>query len=303
MKKRVIVFVILGLIVALVAVRVVIAVFNKLKAPTEQEIKPVPVEVVSVTLGTVENYLLISGLVQSTNQVEVVSKITGKIVSLPVSIGSYVWAGSTIAVIDRDEPGLGFKNYVAESPISGNVAVIMQDVGDFVSPGMPIALVVKKGSTKIVCNVTEKDLPYLHTGGEVRIRVEGESIPGEVTRVSGVIDTYSYSSQVEIKPLPGEHDIALVPGTFVDIEVSLQVRKDVLVVPKEAIVHKDGKTNVFIVVDGEARLVPVELGLVEKDTVEIKSGIDVGDKVVVVGVADIANGSKVKVVAKKEAEI
>jgi len=297
MKKRIII-VIIVLIIAVVAVRVVITVFRMMKAPAGQEVKAVPVEVAEVSLGDVENSLFISGIVQSTNQVEVVSKIPGKIVSIPVSIGSYVWAGSTIAVIDRDEPGLGFKNYVAESPISGYVAMIMQDVGDYVSPGMPIAIVVKMGSTKIVCNVTEKDLPYLQKGGEVRIRINDETVSGKVTRVSGVIDTYTYSSEVEIKPMEGESKVNLIPGTFVDIEVILQVRKDVLTVPKEALVHKKGNINVYVVVNDKVKLTPVEVGLREKDIVEVKDGLTLGDKVVVVGVGDVEDGSEVKVIAE-----
>lgn len=297
MKKRIII-VIIVLIIAVVAVRVGIAIFKMMKAPAGQEVKAVPVEVAEVSLGDVENSLFISGMVQSTNQVEVVSKIPGKIVSIPVSIGSYVWAGSTIAVIDRDEPGLGFKNYVAESPISGYVAMIMQDVGDYVSRGMPIAMVVKMGSTKIVCNVTEKDLPYLQKGGEVRIRINDETISGKVTRVSGVIDTYTYSSEVEIKPMEGESKVNLIPGTFVDIEVSLQVHKDVLTVPKEALVHKKGTINVYVVVNDKVKLTPVEVGLREKDIVEVKDGLTLGDKIVVVGVGDVEDGSEVKVIAE-----
>lgn len=297
MKKKI--FIIIVIVICLVvAIRVGIAIKNRLSEPEEREIKPVPVETYEVSTGDVEDYLLISGISESTNQVEVVSKVSGKIVAIPPTLGSYLYAGSTIAVIDRDEPSLGFKNYVVDAPISGYVAMIMQDVGDFVSAGMPIALLVKRGSTRIKCNVTEKDLPYISEGLEVRIHLNDTYIPGKVTQVSGVIDMMTYSSLIEIKPLKSVEKNNLVPGTFVDIEIPLEIRKDVLIVPKDALITKEGVENVFVVVNDKAELTPVEVGLREKDIVEIKSGLKEGDEVVVVGVGDIDDGSKVRVIEK-----
>jgi multidrug efflux pump subunit AcrA (membrane-fusion protein) len=301
-RKKTIALVIVIVIVLIIAVRVGIGVHRMMTKPSEQTIKPVPVEVIKATKGDVQKSLLISGVTESTNQVEMVSKIPGKIVSLPISLGSFVYAGSTIAVIDRDEPSLGYKDYVVESTISGYVAMIMQDVGDFVSPGMPIAMVVKKGSTKIKCQVTEKDLPYVKEGSEVQIHLNDQTIPGRVTQVSGVIDSLTLSSQVEIRPDETVEKSNLVPGTFVDIEIPLEVRREVISVPKEALVFKNSIANVFVVENDTVKLTPVEVGLREREVVEIKSGLNEGDEVVVVGMGDVEDGSQVIVIGEKDAK-
>jgi multidrug efflux pump subunit AcrA (membrane-fusion protein) len=293
---------IIAVIIIVVVIRVGIAIKNKIEEPSQQTLKDVPVEVVSVRKGDIENYLLISGIAESTNQVEVISKVSGKIISLPVPLGSYVYQGSTIAIVDRDEPSLGFKNYVVDAPISGYVAMIMQDIGDYVNPSMPIAMIVKRGSTRIKCNVTEKDLPYIQEGARVRIRINGHTIPGEVTKVSGVIDTQTYSSQVEIQPESGVEKSELVPGTFVDIEIPLEIRKDVMVVPREAILVKNGGDKVYRLDGDRVELVSVKVGLRERDFVEIEEGLEIGDRVVVVGISEIEDGSKVRLVNEEPAK-
>jgi multidrug efflux pump subunit AcrA (membrane-fusion protein) len=301
-KKKAIALIIIIAVVVLIAVRVGIGIHRMMTKPSEQKLKPVPVEVVKTGKGDLQKSLLISGVTESTNQVEMVSKIPGKIVSIPISLGSYVYAGSTIAVIDRDEPSLGYKDYVVESTISGYVAMILQDVGDFVSPGMPIAMVVKKGSTKIKCQVTEKDLPYVKEGSQVQIRLDDQTIPGKITQVSGVIDSLTLSSQIEIRPEEQEGMSALVPGTFVDIEIPLEVRQGVINVPKEALIYKNNCDNVFVLQNDTVKLTPVEVGLREQEVVEIKSGLNEGDEVVVVGVGDVEDGSQVIVIGKKGAQ-
>jgi multidrug efflux pump subunit AcrA (membrane-fusion protein) len=293
---------IIAVIIIVVVIRVGIAIKNKIEEPSQQTLKDVPVEVVSVRKGDIENYLLISGIAESTNQVEVISKVSGKIISLPVPLGSYVYQGSTIAIVDRDEPSLGFKNYVVDAPISGYVAMIMQDIGDYVNPSMPIAMIVKRGSTRIKCNVTEKDLPYIQEGARVRIRINGHTIPGEVTKVSGVIDTQTYSSQVEIQPESGVEKSELVPGTFVDIEIPLEIRKDVMVVPREAILVKNGGDKVYRLDGDRVELVSVKVGLRERDFVEIEEGLEIVDRVVVVGISEIEDGSKVRLVNEEPAK-
>lgn len=123
-----------------------------------------------------------------------------------------------------------------------------------------------------------------------------------MTQVSGVIDSLTLSSQVEIRPDETLEKSNLVPGTFVDIEIPLEVRREVISVPKEALVYKNDIANVFVMEDDTAKLTPVEVGLREREVVEIKSGLNEGDEVVVVGVGDVEDGSQVIVIGEKDAK-
>ena len=135
----------------------------------------VAVEVARPSVTAVEDTRVFLGSVVSTHEATVYSKVPGKVVSIPVSPGDPVRAGSTIAVIDVDEPGMKFKYYDVYSPISGEVSSIMVDVGDMVTPAVPVALVVKPGSVKIQTKVPADTLFSMSAGMDVYVKPHGGS--------------------------------------------------------------------------------------------------------------------------------
>lgn len=84
-------------------------------------------------------------------------------------------------------------------------------------------------------------------------------------------------------------------GTNIDVDLPLQQRQGVIVIPFSAVFLQEGKTFVYVVKDGKALLTPVELGIRNKEHVEISSGVRVGDHVITHGQARLYPGVDVKV--------
>ena len=72
-------------------------------------------------------------------------------------------------------------------------------------------------------------------------------------------------------------------GTAVDVNLVIQERCSVIVIPFEAIFLREGKSFVYIVKEDKAILTPLELGIRDKQLIEITSGLKEGDQVIVYG--------------------
>jgi HlyD family secretion protein len=69
-------------------------------------------------------------------------------------------------------------------------------------------------------------------------------------------------------------------------------------VPPSSIVTRDGRKSVLVVEGDRVKLAPIETGAVLGETVEVKSGVKPGDKIVLKPVDAITDGAQVKVVTK-----
>ena len=88
----------------------------------------------------------------------------------------------------------------------------------------------------------------------------------------------------------------LRPGLFVRLDVHQAALRDVVVLPKSALMHSDGAYRVFVVKNGKVEQRPVQIGLEQGDTVQAIAGVSPGEQVVTVGHDQLVNGDKVLVV-------
>jgi membrane fusion protein (multidrug efflux system) len=78
---------------------------------------------------------------------------------------------------------------------------------------------------------------------------------------------------------------------FVEVSISTEERASVPVVPREALILKEGKQSVYVVGgDNKATLRPVQVGLTAERVAEILDGIRPGERVVVIGLDDLRDG-------------
>lgn len=268
------------------------AVVRELTKP--QEIG-VAVEVTKPEVKTVERFRSFLGSVVSTHEATVFSKTYGKVVSIPVKAGDRVYAGSTIAVVDMDEPGMKFRYYDAYSPIKGEVASVMVNVGDMVTPQTPIALVVKPESVKIETAVPADVLFKLTKGMGVRAEydVYGDerSVLAKVSSLPSSLSPESHLAVVELKPLGAAH--GLRSGMFVEVLVPIERSEDALVVPKRAVRRESAGTAVYVALNGLVARRAVETGISTETEVELLSGISADDDVVVFANKDLRDGAKI----------
>ena len=191
---------------------------------------------------------------------------------------------------------LSYANVVA--PISGVIASKSIKPGNFVQINTPIFRIVDTARLEMVLNVPEREMATLKAGLPVELKVDalpGRSFQGTVDRVAPVVDSGSGTFRV-ICAFDGEG--VLQPGMFGRIGIAYDNRTDALVIPRSALLEGEADTAVFMVKAGKAQRVPVELGYIDGEWVEVRKGVEVGDQVVVAGKNTLRDGTVVTVIGQ-----
>jgi len=187
------------------------------------------------------------------------------------------------------------------APISGVIASRDIKAGNFVQINSPIFRIVDASHLEATLNVPERELAKLKPGQAVELTADalpGKRFAGVVDRVSPVVDTGSGTFRV-VARFAGDGE--LQPGMFSRLSINYDQRADALVVPREALLEDGGEPALYVVREGTASRVPVQLGYSDGGWVEVRSGLEAGDKVVVAGKAALREGSLVQVIGDEAA--
>ncbi|GAB3516761.1 efflux RND transporter periplasmic adaptor subunit [Pseudoxanthomonas daejeonensis] len=181
------------------------------------------------------------------------------------------------------------------APISGVVALRSIKPGNFVQINTPIFRIVDDSRLEATLNVPERELATMKPGQPVLLQVDalpGRTFEGVVDRVAPVVDAGSGTFRV-ISTFTGGN--TLQPGMFGRIRIDYDQRPDALVVPRVALLD-DGEPAVFVIREGKAARVPVKVGYVDGEWIEVREGVKTGDQVVTAGKVALREGSAVQVI-------
>lgn len=195
------------------------------------------------------------------------------------------------------------------APISGVITERNLDPGDMVTSAIgrftAIVTIANIDSVRVTSNIAEREINLIRVGSEAKIKADAypnREFVGEVIQISPIVDQATRTAKIEIKVPNSEH--LLKPGMFVRIDLVLDERNNVVLVPKHAIKTqrgKDGdKKGVFLVNGDKASFVTIPAGLESDESVEVISGLKPGDMIVVSGhqSGGLRDGSKVIVTNK-----
>lgn len=170
------------------------------------------------------------------------------------------------------------------SPISGTVLRRDVSLGQAVQPATDAFEVANLSRLWVLLDLFEKDLPYVHVGQEASLRTEvypGRIFPARVAYVGQVIDEKTRTAPVRIEF--DNLDGLFRPGQFVTATLHgdpARAMNEVLIIPRSAVQTIDGKPLVFVQnADGSFSRRVVELGVSGGGKIEIRGGIEAGERV------------------------
>ncbi len=170
------------------------------------------------------------------------------------------------------------------SPASGFVVEKNVVEGAAVKRGERLFRVAALDHVWVEAEVYEEDIPRVHVGQEATVALshqEDKRYTGKVAYVLPYLDGAARTARVRIE-LPNR-DLALKPEMYADVDLMAPLGER-LVVPEPAIIYSGPRRIVFLDLgNDQLRPVPVQTGAKSGGWVEIISGIDVGDRVVVSG--------------------
>ena len=184
------------------------------------------------------------------------------------------------------------QNYLqVVAPFAARVARKIADIGDLAMPGKPLVELEDLSVLQMDADVPEG--LAAHIDREVRLKVRigpSNEVTGVVSEVAPSADPNSRTVRIKLD-LPNCPD--LIPGRFARLEVPMGESKS-LQVPASAIVQRGQLELVFVITDQHARLHLVKSGKRLGEEMEILSGLDPGDKIVVEGAAQLVDGQPVE---------
>jgi len=171
------------------------------------------------------------------------------------------------------------------APIAGTVADRDITLGESVEEaGEPIMTILNDSRVFATANIYEKDLGKVKTGQQIRVQVASlpnRTFSGQISLIGSTVgDTRVVPVQAELN----NSSQLLKPGMFAELEVlTTQTPTEVLTIPHAAVVEANGRQLVYVQNGNAYEPVEVTLGQLSGDTVEVKSGLFEGDRLVTQG--------------------
>lgn len=204
------------------------------------------------------------------------------------------------AAAERDAARLRLEFATLRAPHAGVISSRSVQPGQIVSAGTELLRLIRDGRLEWRAELAEADLVRVRPGATVRVKgADGREVMGTVRTISPALDEVSRTALVYADlPDPGQ----LRAGMFAEGRIELG-REPAWVLPREAVVVRDGYSYVFVLGDG-SRVAQrrIEAGRPEGDVVPVRAGLEPGERIVVRGAGFLSDGDLVRVVDPAVAE-
>ena len=188
------------------------------------------------------------------------------------------------------------------APFTGVVTVRYADTGSLVAAGTssstqatPVVRIAEVSKLRLVLPIPESIAAQIHLGDPVKVRVQAlnKDITGKVSRFTNSLDmqTRTMETEIDFANQSGE----LMPGMYTETQLVLAQRPSTLSVPLEAVTQSGDRTTVLMVTpQSTVEQRQVTLGLQGQSRVEVLSGLNEGDRVVVGNRSQFRDGERVQ---------
>lgn len=180
---------------------------------------------------------------------------------------------------------------ILRAPRAGVIGYRQAEVGNFLSAGQKVLSIYDNSKIYVDCLLSEQDMGALQVGMNVPVQLEsiGKTVPGNIIYISPANDSQNLSFSVRIS-LPGM-DPAIRSGMFAKVLIQSPLRQNVLVVPKDSVVEKNGECFVFVVdPQNSIEQRTVQVGARGDQSIEILNGVSQGEKIAVTNLARLRSG-------------
>jgi membrane fusion protein (multidrug efflux system) len=185
------------------------------------------------------------------------------------------------------------------APFDGRLGIRAVDLGEFVQPGVALVPLQSIEQLYVDFSLPERQLPRVAIGQRVEVTATaapGERFEGRVAAINPGIDVATRTVKLRAD-LPNPEG-ALRPGMFAEVALEQPAREGVITIPRTAISFAPYGDSVFVINEGEGGLTvqrqPVETGNVDGDLVEIVTGLEPGQRIVLAGHQKLRNGQGVE---------
>ena len=194
----------------------------------------------------------------------------------------------------------GYTRIVA--PFAGVITNRYADTGALIAAGtssstqaIPVVRLAETAKLRLVLSIPESMAGQIHLGDPVKVRVQAldQEIEGRVSRFADSLDRQTRTMETEIDF--DNRSGRLIPGMYAETRLALREKKNVLTIPLEAISRNGDEATVLAVnVDNIVEERKVRLGVEGSARVEVLSGLNEGERVIIGNRSEYHNGEKIQ---------
>jgi membrane fusion protein, multidrug efflux system len=201
--------------------------------------------------------------------------------------------GIAEAVVASAEAALA--DTVIKAPFDGVISERLLSAGQFVTTGQRITTMVQQDPLEAEFRVPERYIAQLQIGQMIQLQSTAwgdRNFDGRIFFISPRVDDRSRT--ILVKAEVANTDGVLKPGMLVHLDWIISERDQALIVPEAAVHYRGGAPRVVIMdADDRAAIRFVELGVRQRGQIEITSGLEPQDRVVVEGHQKLGPGTKI----------
>jgi RND family efflux transporter MFP subunit len=207
-------------------------------------------------------------------------------------------SGVATAATQVDQARKALTDTVIYSPISGHVAERVADVGEFITPSAPntkIATIVRTSSLRLKIDVPEHSIGMVATGQAISLQTSAypdRNFAGTVVRILPSLNAQARTLTVEAEVPNG--DGLLRPGQFATVRITQSKPDNAVMVPTRAVKTENDVNKVYVIKDGAARELIVQVGLLEGESIQVKQGVNEGDVIATSALGELYDGVLVR---------
>lgn len=200
------------------------------------------------------------------------------------------------AQIQQLQTQIGQTEVVA--PASGLIAEKLAEVGD-VTGTSKLFSIIQNGALELDALVPADQLPNVKMGAPVQVSSESNSqlqLQGSVREIAPLVDAQTRQATVKID-LPSSDQLR--PGLYLKAAIATQTIPGLTVPSKAVLPQSDGSAIVYVLSGNKAQAKTVQVGAIQPggNLMAVKSGLAVGDRVIVSGAGYLKDGDSVTVVS------
>ncbi|MEE9382686.1 MAG: efflux RND transporter periplasmic adaptor subunit [Nannocystaceae bacterium] len=206
-----------------------------------------------------------------------------------------------LARLDRSDRVRDVGNTRVLAPFSGTLTERFVTQGGFVSSGTKLFSLTDFSTLVARVYVPEKELDRIRVGQSAHVigkAAKGREGMGTVVRIAPIVDAATGTVKITISlpaALSGTKK-GFLPGMYAEVTLTTEKRDNVLLLTKTALVREEEHIYAYVVEGGHATRRLLELGIQDDDRVEVLSGLESGDKVVIAGHNGLKDGAAVALV-------
>ncbi|MCL2266550.1 MAG: efflux RND transporter periplasmic adaptor subunit [Treponema sp.] len=285
-----------------------LAVVGILEVP-DIEVNEIPVfavNTVQAVQGQIQDYLIFSGDIVAGATVDAYPEAAGRITALYVSVGRWVNRGDPIAEIDPSRPGMTFMTSIATAPISGTIVMLPAQLGMTVTQAVPLARIAGGSGLEIKLNIAERFISKIAMNLTCEITLDawpGEVFNGSISTISPTVDSTSRTMEVRVNVRDSQS--RLKQGMFAKVRVITERKENIVKIPSSAVINRFGEQYVYVIGQdlSDPRITVVRKriivpGIIIDGVVEVLSGLEANEEIVIRGQTLLDDGSRVNVIER-----